>query len=164
MIETALIIAGEPAETAEMLHALDALRARAHMMAVAAADPQTRADIAKRFDIPAESQFPDANELLEKTRTDMVVVCAPPALRAGIILACAKAGVHIAAPAPVAQSDEDARHIRDCLTRNIVRMTALARGEKHPVRAADRPSALISDLAAFIEYLETGVGDYPGKE
>lgn len=102
---------------------------RFRVVALAEPDPAARADAARRWGIT--HAYPDHAAVLAEV--DAILVCAPPAAHAEIVLDALAAGVHVLVEKPLCLAVEDADRIvaaRD-RARRIVQVGCMKIGRAH---------------------------------
>ncbi|MGH7570243.1 MAG: Gfo/Idh/MocA family protein [Gemmatimonadota bacterium] len=111
-------------------------------------DPERRARAGERWGIPG---FETLEELLAKSRPEVVVVATPPALHAGHVIACVESGAHVICEKPLAGSLVEVDRIAEAARRServvvpnhefrlmpIFEAVLTAVAERGPVRLVD---------------------------
>ena len=143
--------------------ALQGVRRRLRVVAVVSGDGARRARLAQALTVAPEGVFETDADLLRHLPVDVYYVPAATPAAGRIVLDAIAAGTHVAAGerlfADADFSAAAARQARACL----VKIAVVADADAAP-DPEDGVKALADGLIAFADYLEEGLGDYPGKD
>jgi UDP-N-acetyl-2-amino-2-deoxyglucuronate dehydrogenase len=148
MIDFAIFGCGETFER-DHAPAIETLKERARLVALADPSPERRDRVGERFGIHVKSRFASMCELLARTRLDLVYIVASGRDYAPAIGEAARGVVHIVANEPEALEPGEAQAILKAIDENIVRFAVIPKDKAR------------ESFESFIAYLEEGLGEYP---